>query len=88
MSRNALKLRCRDGHFEMAAFDSLQVAGGFWMWVSCSFGGEAAGHWLAPDPLRGKGYVIVQPAPHVWLSRSAAVLARDNWEIQQRQQEG
>src|SRR5574340_275112 len=45
-----MKLRSRDGHFEMADFDLKHVEQGFWMWMECKFDGHNGGHWLAPDP--------------------------------------
>jgi hypothetical protein len=77
-----LKLRCKDGHFEMAAFDLKPVGGAFWMWVACDFGGASSGHWLAPDPHQAQ-HVIVIATPYAWPSAVAAFAARDRWEAQE-----
>ncbi len=85
MTRQSFKmLRCKNGHFEMALFELEKVLNGegYWMWVPCEFGGVASGHWLAPSP---DGSLVVQIAPYVWKSASAAFYARDLWE---RMQEG
>ena len=60
-----LKLRCREGHFEMAEFELKRQPDGYWMWVSCDFDGHQGGHWLAPDPQHA-GNVFVSSTPHSW----------------------
>lgn len=77
-----MKLRSRDGHFEMADFDLKRVETGFWMWIECKFDGHNGGHWLAPDPAAA-GAVRVLYEPYVWADPVAAFAARDRWEAQQ-----
>ena len=77
-----LKLRCRDGHFEMVAFEMKSQPDGVWMWVECEFDGHHGGHWLAPD-LTTPARVLVASAPYAWPSATAAYAARDQWEEQQ-----
>jgi len=78
-----LKLRSRDGHFEMATFELKQQSAGFWMWVSCDFGEHNGGHWLAPDA-QTPGAVRVISTPYCWPSAVDAFAARDRWEEQQK----
>lgn len=77
-----MKLRSRDGHFEMADFDLKRVDNGYWMWIECKFDGHNGGHWLAPDP-GAAGAVRVLYEPHVWADPVEAFAARDRWEAQQ-----
>ncbi len=81
-----LKLRSRDGHFEMASFELKQQPEGFWMWVACDFGDHNGGHWLAPDPEDASptGPVVVTSTPYCWPSAVDAFAARDRWEDQQK----
>lgn len=79
---HGMKLRSRDGHFEMVSFDLKRVEGGYWMWVECKFDGHNGGHWLAPDPAT-PGAVRVIYEPHLWGDPVAAFAARDRWETQQ-----
>lgn len=81
-ANRGLKLRCRDGHFEMASFELKGQTEGFWMWVSCDFGGPAGGHWLAPDPAQA-GRVMVTSQAYCWPSAVGAYEARDRWEAQE-----
>ena len=77
-----LQLRCRDGHFEMAAFEVKAASGGFWMWVACELDGHSGGHWLTPDASR-PGALLVASQPYCWPSAVEAYEARDRWEAQQ-----
>ena len=77
-----LKLRCRDGHFEMVEFELKRQDEGFWMWVECDFQGHEGGHWIAPD-VASPQFVVVATQPYVWPSASEAFAARDRWEAQQ-----
>lgn len=77
-----LKLRCRDGHFEMAAFELRRTPEGYWMWVACEFAGHQGGHWLRPDPADA-GRIAVVEEPYCWESAVAAFAARDCWEEQE-----
>ena len=86
MTRQSFKmLRCKNGHFEMALFELTPVLDGtgYWMWVPCDFGGVASGHWLAPA--EGGTALVVQTAPYIWKSASAAFYARDLWERAQEE---
>lgn len=78
-----LKLRCRDGHFEMASFDLKRENDGFWMWVECDFDGHQGGHWLAPDTATAPNRVRVTEHPYLWPSATDAYSARDRWEAQE-----
>jgi len=78
-----LKLRCRNGHFEMAEFELKRQGENFWMWVECDFDGHAGGHWLAPDAANPADLVIVADKPYDWPSAVDAFAARDRWEAQQ-----
>ena len=77
-----MKLRSRDGHFEMADFELKRVEQGYWMWMECKFDGHNGGHWLAPDPT-ATGAIRVVYEPHAWADAVAAFDARDRWESQQ-----
>ena len=77
-----MKLRSRDGHFEMADFDLKRVEGGYWMWIECKFDGHNGGHWLAPDA-QTPGAVAVLYEPFLWPDAVTAFAARDRWEAQQ-----
>jgi hypothetical protein len=79
-----MKLRCKDGHWEMADFELRNIAGaaGFEMWVFCEAGGHNGGHWLAPadsDPEK----VAVVSVPYQWPSAVDAFAARDRFAAQQ-----
>ncbi|HEY7973918.1 MAG TPA: hypothetical protein VID72_01115 [Ktedonobacterales bacterium] len=85
-----MKLRSRDGHFEMADFELKHVEHGYWMWIECKFDGHNGGHWLAPDPAAaatgvtgGVGAVCVLYEPYLWADPVDAFAARDRWEAQQ-----
>ena len=77
-----LQLRCRDGHFEMAAFELKTQPDGFWMWVACEFAEHRGGHWLAPEPGQ-PDRLVVTSAPYCWPSAVEAYQARDRWEAQE-----
>jgi len=77
-----MKLRSRDGHFEMADFDLKRVDEGYWMWIECKFDGHNGGHWLAPDPQTSDA-VRVLYEPYHWPDAVTAFAARDRWEAQQ-----
>lgn len=77
-----LKLRCRDGHFEMAAFELHHAPEGYWMWVACEFAGHQGGHWLRPDHEHEDRIVVVEE-PYCWGSVVEAFAARDHWEEQE-----
>ena len=77
-----MKLRSRDGHFEMADFELKRVEHGYWMWMECKFDGHNGGHWLAPDP-QTPGDVRVIYEAFAWHDAVAAFAARDRWEAQQ-----
>jgi hypothetical protein len=77
-----LKLRCREGHFEMAEFELKRQPDGYWMWVSCDFDGHQGGHWLAPDPAEADN-VYVSSSPYSWAGAVEAFKAKDQWEAQQ-----
>ncbi len=77
-----MKLRSRDGHFEMADFELKHVAQGYWMWIECKFDGHNGGHWLAPDTTTA-GAVRVLYEPYHWADAVEAFAARDCWEAQQ-----
>lgn len=77
-----LKLRCHVGHFEMATFELKPTTDGFWMWVTCDFGGDTPGHWLAPDPTHPERVRVIS-TPYAWPSAVAAFGARDRWEGQE-----
>lgn len=79
---HALKLRCRDGHFEMAAFELRTRPEGFWMWVACDFAGHQGGHWLCPDAAASERVAITEQ-PYAWHTAVGAFAARDRWEQQQ-----
>lgn len=81
-SERGLQLRCREGHFEMAAFELSRRENGFWMWVSCEFDGHRGGHWLSPDPGGPEGRVRVTSEPYLWPNALDAYAARDRWEEQ------
>jgi len=80
-----LKLRSRDGHFEMVAFDIQRQEAGYWMWVECDFSEHQGGHWLAPDLSNDAtpDAVLVTSIPYCWPDAVAAFAARDRWEAQQ-----
>ena len=77
-----LKLRCREGHIEMADFELKRQQDGYWMWVSCDFDGHQGGHWLAPDPAEADN-VYVSSSPYSWAGAVEAFKAKDQWEAQQ-----
>ena len=79
-----MKLRCKDGHWEMADFELRNIPGaaGFEMWVFCEAGGHNGGHWLAPEA-QGSERVIVASAPYQWPSAVDAFAARDRFAAQQ-----
>ena len=76
-----MKLRSRDGHFEMADFELKRVEQGYWMWIECKFDGHNGGHWLAPDPAADAVCVLYEP--YLWADPVVAFAARDRWEAQQ-----
>lgn len=80
-----MKLRCKDGHWEMADFELRNIPGasGFEMWVSCEAGGHNGGHWLAPDPAGAAAAIRVLYEPYVWADPVEAFAARDRWDAQQ-----
>lgn len=80
--QRGLKLRCRDGHFEMAAFELRHVPEGYWMWVACEFAGHQGGHWLCPDPEQADQVMVVEE-PYCWPGVVEAFAARDRWEAQE-----
>lgn len=80
--QRGLQLRCRDGHFEMAMFDLKRQEDGYWMWVACELDGHRGGHWLAPDPSKPQGVVVVAD-PYCWPSAVEAFAACDRWEAQE-----
>lgn len=77
-----MKLRSRDGHFEMVDFDLKRAENGYWMWIECKFDGHNGGHWLAPDP-KTPGAIQVLYEPYSWGDAVAAFAARDRWQAQQ-----
>jgi hypothetical protein len=77
-----MKLRSRDGHFEMADFELKRVEQGYWMWIECKFDGHNGGHWLAPDTDAADA-VCVLYEPYLWADPVVAFAARDRWEAQQ-----
>jgi hypothetical protein len=79
-----MKLRCKDGHWEMADFELRNIVGasGFEMWVFCEAGGHNGGHWLAPEA-PGSERVVVVSAPYQWPSAVDAFAARDRFATQQ-----
>lgn len=79
-----MKLRCRDGHWEMADFALRQVEGGYEMWLACEAGEHANGHWLAADPAdtANSGRVVVANEPYRWPSAVEAFAARDRYYAQ------
>lgn len=77
-----MKLRSRDGHFEMADFELKRMEQGYWMWIECKFDGHNGGHWLAPNP-DAPGDMRVLYEPYVWGDPVEAFAARDRWEAQQ-----
>jgi hypothetical protein len=77
-----MKLRSRDGHFEMADFDLKRVENGYWMWIECKFDGHNGGHWLAPDG-QDTERVVVASVPYQWPSAVDAFAARDRFAAQQ-----
>ncbi len=77
-----MKLRSRNGHFEMADFELKRVEEGYWMWMECKFDGHNGGHWLAPDP-QTPDAIRVLYEPYVWADAVVAFAARDRWEAQQ-----
>jgi hypothetical protein len=81
LHEHGLQLRCRNGHFEMAAFELKRQENGYWMWVECDFDGHRGGHWLAPDP-EDPAAVYVSSQPYLWPSSVEAFAARDRWEQQ------
>lgn len=77
-----MKLRSRDGHFEMVDFELKRAEQGYWMWIECKFDGHNGGHWLAPDP-SAPDAVRVLYEPYLWSDPVEAFAARDRWESQQ-----
>lgn len=79
-----MKLRCKNGHWEMADFELRNIPGasGFEMWVFCEAGGHNGGHWLAPET-PGSDRVVVISVPYQWPSAVDAFAARDRFAIQQ-----
>ena len=69
-----MKLRCKDGHWEMADFEL--------MWVACEAGGHNGGHWLARDAADPERVVVVS-IPYQWPSAVDAFAARDRFAEQQ-----
>ncbi|HEY7342903.1 MAG TPA: hypothetical protein VH591_18665 [Ktedonobacterales bacterium] len=79
-----MKLRCKDGHWEMADFELRNIPGaaGFEMWVACEAGGHNGGHWLARDSADSERVVVVS-IPYQWPSAVDAFAARDRFAEQQ-----
>lgn len=69
----AVKLRCRNDHFEMAEWQIRAVAGGIVVYVACDFGD----HYLTPGG--------AQLEPHVWPDSVAAFGAVERWRQDHQQ---